>query len=182
MVKTTCNTGNLGLIPGLGRSSRGGYGHTLQYSCLENLMNRHSGKYFGFLPASDRLTLVYSSELSCFLARCRLWSWRWFQSWKDAPWTVRSLVSGISAFYSRADCQERLAHISSVQFSCSVVSNSLRAHGLQHARPPCPSPLSKLPEFTQTHLHWVSDAIQPSHPLSSPSPPTFKSFPASGLI
>ena len=27
------------------------------------------------------------------------------------------------------------------------------------------------PEFTETHIHWVSDAIQPSHPLSSPSPP-----------
>jgi len=30
-----------------------------------------------------------------------------------------------------------------------------------------------LPEFTQTHVHRVSDAIQPSHPLSSPSPPAF---------
>ena len=29
----------------------------------------------------------------------------------------------------------------------------------------------QLPEFTQTHVHWVSDAIQPSHTLSSPSPP-----------
>ena len=29
----------------------------------------------------------------------------------------------------------------------------------------------QLPEFTQTHAHWVSDVIQPSHPLSSPSPP-----------
>ena len=29
----------------------------------------------------------------------------------------------------------------------------------------------QLPEFTQTHVHWVSDAIQPSNPLSSPSPP-----------
>ena len=29
----------------------------------------------------------------------------------------------------------------------------------------------QLPEFTQTHVHWVCDAIQPSHPLSSPSPP-----------
>ena len=28
-------------------------------------------------------------------------------------------------------------------------------------------------EFTQTHVHWVGDAIQPSHPLSSPSPPAF---------
>ena len=31
----------------------------------------------------------------------------------------------------------------------------------------------QLLEFTQTHVHWVRDAIQPSHPLSSPSPPTF---------
>ena len=31
----------------------------------------------------------------------------------------------------------------------------------------------QLPEFTQTHVHWVGDAIQPSHPLLSPSPPAF---------
>ena len=31
----------------------------------------------------------------------------------------------------------------------------------------------QLPEFTQIHVHWVSDAIQPSHPLLSPSPPAF---------
>ena len=57
---------------------------------------------------------------------------------------------------------------SSVQFSHSVVSDSLRPHESQHTRPPCPSPT---PEFTQTHVHRVSDAIQPSHPVSSPSPP-----------
>ena len=57
---------------------------------------------------------------------------------------------------------------SSVQFSRSVVSDSLRPHESQYTRPPCPSPI---PEFTQTHVHRVSDAIQPSHPLSSPSPP-----------
>ena len=57
---------------------------------------------------------------------------------------------------------------SSVQFNRSVVSDSLHPHGLQHARPPCLSPTQ---EFTQTHIHWISDAIQPSHPLLSPSPP-----------
>ena len=67
----------------------------------------------------------------------------------DDPVDVSNLVSG-----------------SSVQFSHSVVSDSLQPHGLQHTRPPCPSPL---PEFTQTHVHWVGDAIQPSHLLSSPS-------------
>ena len=56
----------------------------------------------------------------------------------------------------------------SVQFSHSVVSDSFQPHESQHARPPCPSPT---PGFTQTHMHRVGDAIQPSHPLSSPSPP-----------
>ena len=58
----------------------------------------------------------------------------------------------------------------SVQFSHSFVSDSLWPHGLQHARPPVHH---KLPKFTQTHVHWVGDAIQPSHPLLSPSPPAF---------
>ena len=59
--------------------------------------------------------------------------------------------------------------LQSVQLSCSVMSDSLWTHELQHARP---NPVHhQLPEFTQTHVHRVSDAIQPSHPLSSPSPP-----------
>ena len=68
------------------------------------------------------------------------------------------------------------------QFSHSVVSNSLQPHGLQHTRPPCPS---KTPGAYSTHVHQVDDAIEPSHPLSSPSPPIFNlsqyqgSFPTS---
>ena len=57
-----------------------------------------------------------------------------------------------------------------VQFSRSVVSDSLRPHGLQHSRPPCHH---QLPESTQTHVHRVGDAIQTSHPLSPPSPHSF---------
>ena len=60
-----------------------------------------------------------------------------------------------------------LERLSSVQFSCSVVSDSLQPHESQHARPLCPSPT---PGVHQTHVHRVSDAIQPSHPRSSPSP------------
>ena len=40
----------------------------------------------------------------------------------------------------------------------------------------------QLPEFTQTHVHRVSDAIQPSHPLSSPSPPAFNLSQHQGLF
>ena len=39
----------------------------------------------------------------------------------------------------------------------------------------------QLPEFTQTHVYWVIDAIQPSHPLSSPSPPTLNFSQHQGL-
>ena len=39
-----------------------------------------------------------------------------------------------------------------------------------------------LPELAQTHVHWVSDAIQPSHPLSSPSPPAFSLSQHQGLF
>ena len=58
--------------------------------------------------------------------------------------------------------------LSSVQFSCSVVSDSLRPHNRSTPRLPVHH---QLLEFTQTHVHGVSDAIQPSHPLPSPSPP-----------
>ena len=67
----------------------------------------------------------------------------------------------------------------SVQFSHSVVSDSLRPHGLQHARLPCPS---QLPELTHPHVHWVDGAIQPFHPLSSPSPPAFNLSQHRGLF
>ena len=40
----------------------------------------------------------------------------------------------------------------------------------------------QLREFTQTHVHWVGDAIKPSHPLSSASSPTFSVFQHQGLF
>jgi len=68
----------------------------------------------------------------------------------------------------------------SVQFSRSLLSGSLQPHGLQHARPA--SLYHQLREFTQTHVHWVGDVIQPSHPLSSPSPPAFNLSQHQGLF
>ena len=49
------------------------------------------------------------------------------------------------------------------------MSDSLQPYGLQRARLPCPS--LSLRVCFYTHVHWVDDAIQPSHPLSLPSPP-----------
>ena len=60
---------------------------------------------------------------------------------------------------------------SSIQFSSSVMSDSLRPHRLQHSRLPCPPPL---PRACSNLYIWVGDAIQPFHPQSFPSPPAFR--------
>ena len=67
----------------------------------------------------------------------------------------------------------------SVQFSLFITSNSLGPHGLQHARPPCPSPT---PGVYSNSCPLSGDAIQPSHPLSSSSPPTFNLSQHQGLF
>ena len=64
-------------------------------------------------------------------------------------------------------------------FSWSVVSDSLQPHGLHHASLLCPSPS---PRIWSTHVHWTSDAIQPSHPLFTISPPTFNLSQHQGLF
>ena len=57
-----------------------------------------------------------------------------------------------------------------VQFSSVTQSCPTICDPMNHSTPGLPVH-HKLPEFTQTHVHRVRDAIQPSHPLSSPSPP-----------
>ena len=65
-------------------------------------------------------------------------------------------------------CTTESSKGSGFQFS-SVVADSMWPHALQHASLPCPP----IPRLAQSHVHLVGDAIQPSHPLSSPSPPAF---------
>ena len=58
----------------------------------------------------------------------------------------------------------------SVQFSSVAQSCPTLCDPMNRIMPGLPVH-HQLPEFTQTHVHWVGDAIQPSHPLLSPSPP-----------
>ena len=71
----------------------------------------------------------------------------WFNPW-----------SGNQILYATTRTQ-----FSPVTQSCPTLCDPINHSTLHH----------QLLEFTQTHFHWVGDAIQPSHPLSSPSPPTF---------
>ena len=60
--------------------------------------------------------------------------------------------------------------VASVQFSSVAQSGPTLCDPMNRSTPDLPVH-HQLPKFTQTHVHQVSDAIQPSHPLSSPSPP-----------
>ena len=68
------------------------------------------------------------------------------------------------------------SQFSSVAQSCLTLCNTM------DCSTPALSVHHKLPEFTQTHIHWVSDAIQSSHPLSSLSPPAFNLSQHQGLF
>ena len=67
---------------------------------------------------------------------------------------------------------ERIFHLYNfLQFSSVQSLSRVRlCNPMNHSTPGLPVH-HQLPEFTQTHVHWLGDAIQPSHPLSSPSPP-----------
>ena len=69
----------------------------------------------------------------------------------------------------------------SVQFSSVTQSCLILCNHMNHSMPGFPVH-HQLPEFTQTHVHWVSDAIQPSHPLLSPSLPALNLFQHQGLF
>ena len=80
------------------------------------------------------------------------------------------------AFYHFLGKSYIFSHVSipvgwrNIQFSSVTESCSTLCDPMNHSTPGLPVH-HQLPEFTQTHVHRVGDAIQPSHPLSSPSPP-----------
>ena len=61
-------------------------------------------------------------------------------------------------------------HLFMYLFSSVAQSCPTLCYPMNHSTPGLPVH-HQLPEFNQTHVHWVGDAIQPSHPLLSPSPP-----------
>ena len=71
--------------------------------------------------------------------------------------------------------------LSSVQFSPVTQSRPTLCDPMNHSTPGLPVHY-QFPESTQIHVHWVSDAIQPSHSLLSPSPPAFNLSQNQGLF
>ena len=88
----------------------------------------------------------------------------------DPPWTVARQAL-LSMEFSRQEYWSGLPFPShSVQFSSVAQSCPTLCDPMNHSTPGFPVH-HQLLEFTQTHVHRVGDAIQPSHPLQSPFPP-----------
>ena len=86
-------------------------------------------------------------------------------------WTLSNPKILTKLFSSVAQsCQTEQPH--EPQTLCNLMNHSTPGLPVHH----------QLPEFTQTHVHRVDDAIQPSHPLSSPSPPAFNLSQHQGLF
>ena len=86
-------------------------------------------------------------------------------------------IIGVDTLFTQEIFNEPFLVLSSVQFSCSVVSDSLRPHGLQHARPPCPSPAPGVYSNSCPLSQWCHPTVSSSVvPCSS----RLQSFPASG--
>ena len=84
--ESACNAGDLDSIPGLGRSSGGGHGNPLQYSCLENPMDRGAG---GLQPmGSRRVRHDWATSLSLFTFM------HWRRKWKPTPMFLPGKIPG----------------------------------------------------------------------------------------
>ena len=126
-------------------------------------------------------SLVVTFMMSCMwceLQTCHTWlghveSWRWVCWACGYCFKFSSSISVNILFYRIGFYCESTMLIKtkqkSLQFSCSVVSDSLWPHELQHARPPCLSPTPGVYPNSCPSSPWCHSAI--SHPLSSPSPP-----------
>ena len=107
-----------------------------------------------------------------------------FSAWASKPMHVlfRDELMAVNKFSNECDLGNWKREIGrdSVQFSCSVVSDSF-CHPMNWSTPGFPVH-HQLLGFAQTHVHQVGDAIHPSHPLSSPSPPAFSLSQIQGLF
>ena len=85
-------------------------------------------------------------------------------------WSYHSYILCLALFFKFNIAFSQVFHYThSVQFTSDAQSCPTLCDPVNHSTPGLPVH-HQLPEFTQTHVHWVSNAIQPSHPLSSPSP------------
>ena len=106
----------------------------------------------------------HDKKLAVFLSYLYLFSLQKHRKWEGSHFCLTFICSTLDAWFFLS------FHFSSVQFSSAAQSCPNLYNPMNHSTPGIPVH-HHLPEFTQTCIHWVRDAIQPSHPWSSPSSP-----------
>ena len=99
-------------------------------------------------------------------------------SWSQS---ISTSQLGIASIYVSSKFKE-IFTLYSWHHCCSVAKLCLTLCDHVNCSRPGSPVLHYLPEFAQIHIHWVGDAIQPSHPLSSPSPPALNLSHHQGLL
>ena len=100
--------------------------------------------------------------------------------WKQHP-VVDVTGDGSKVWCCKEQCYIGTWNVRSIQFSSVTQSCLTLCDPMNRSTPGLPVH-HQLLEFTQTRVHWVSDVIQPSHPLSSPSPPAINHSQHQGLL
>ena len=107
----------------------------------------------------DWATSLSFLSFHAYIQNLEKWYWRIYLQGNSGETHIENRLVDMGRGEERVRCVESVTWklmFYSIQFSHSVVSNSLQPHWPQHTRPPCPS---QTPEFTQTHVHWVGDVI-----------------------
>ena len=159
-------------------------GHACNFSDLVFLLQSfqyqvlwHCHRVFWLQTFWPNLKIIKYCKISFYVSCIYTWAFLTHFSLTACKWA--SEVSEIARTWKQPKCPlteewiKKMWHIytmeHSVQFSSVAQSYPTLCDPMNCSTPGLPVH-HKLPEFTQTHVHRVSDAIQPSHPLSSPSP------------
>ena len=167
-----------------------------------SLLSLHQNKFckgsnLASSPFKENSELCTSWALASHIYPSRLWQWLVINifetSFAFVPTVLLDFRSHLIHFIQQVFMEhfhplwntKQILSFSSVQFSCSVVSYSLRPHELQHTRPPCPSPTPRVYSNSCPSSWWCHPAISSSVvPFSScpQSVPASGSFPMSQLF
>ena len=130
----------------------------------------HICELLRFISVISNFNLLWLEKTFCIISTCLillkfvLWPNKWYIL-ENIPYAIRNVYSALIVF-----------QFSSVAQSCPTLYDPMD----------CSTPgllvHHHLLRFTQAHVCWVGDAIQPSHPLSSPSPPAFNLSQHQGLF
>ena len=162
--------------------------------CIENMSKEgltHNPTTQGYLSRYMHYPLKGERKWSCSVMSDSLSPYELSPSRLLCPWDFPGKNTGVGCHFLLQDifptqgsklglphCRQTLylwatreaLTIPSVQFSSVAQSCPTLCDPMNHSTPGLPVH-HQLPEFIQAHVHQVSDAIQPSHPLLSPSPP-----------